>query len=42
VDVDPYFLAGTITFYAETPSARVEIADGTARSRLLVRMRPVR
>jgi hypothetical protein len=40
VDVDPYFLAGTVAFYAETPSARAEIADGTARTRLLERMRP--
>jgi hypothetical protein len=41
VDVDPYLLAGTVAFYAETPSARREIADGTARTRLLERMRPV-
>lgn len=41
VDVDPYFLAGTITFYAENPAARREIADGTARTRLVERLRPV-
>lgn len=41
VDVDPYFLAGTIAFYAENPSTRGEIADGTARTRLVERMRPV-
>lgn len=41
VDVDPYFLAGTITFYAENQAARREIADGTARTRLVERLRPV-
>lgn len=41
VDVEPYVLAGTIAFYAENSSARREIADGTARTRLLERMRPV-
>lgn len=41
VDVDPFFLAGTIAFYAERPAARREIADGTARTRLLERVRPV-
>lgn len=41
VDVDPYVLAGTISFYAENPSARQEIVDGTARTRLVERLRPV-
>lgn len=41
VDVDPYLLAGAIAFYAENPAARAEIADGSARARLLERARPV-
>ncbi|VTR75357.1 hypothetical protein CHMI_00101 [Cellulomonas hominis] len=41
LDVDPHFLAGTIMFYAENPATRREIADGTARTRLVERLRPV-
>lgn len=42
LDVDPYFLAGTVLYYARTPSARTEIADGTARRRLVERLQPAR
>jgi hypothetical protein len=40
-DVDPIFLAGTIELYAENPNARREITDGTARTRIVERLRPV-
>jgi hypothetical protein len=39
VDVHPYLLAGAITMYAAQPSARREITDGSARTRLLERLR---
>lgn len=39
-DVDPLFLAGTLRYYAGTPGARHEVADGTARRRLVERLRP--
>lgn len=42
LDVDPYFLAGTVLYYAQTPSARAEITDGTARRRLVEQLRPAR
>lgn len=42
LDVDPYALAGTVLYYARTPSARTEIADGTARRRLVERLQPAR
>lgn len=41
LDVDPLFLAGTLLFYAATPGARHELGDGTARTRLVDRVRPV-
>jgi hypothetical protein len=41
VDVDPFLLAGAIACYAQTPSARGEFADGTARTRLLEGVRPL-
>lgn len=41
VDVHPFLLAGAITHYAEHPAARREIGDGSARIRLLERLRPV-
>ncbi|WP_454049792.1 hypothetical protein [Cellulomonas sp. Marseille-Q8402] len=41
VDVHPFLLAGAITHDAEHPAAGREIADGSARTRLLDRRRPV-
>ncbi|WP_448630885.1 hypothetical protein [Cellulomonas soli] len=41
LDVPHLFLAGTVMHYAQTPSARHETADGTARRRLVEQARPV-
>lgn len=40
LDVDPFFLAGTIELYARNPAVRREIADGLAVTRLVQRIRP--
>jgi hypothetical protein len=42
LDVDPAFLSGTVVYYAQTPSARAEITNGTARRRLVEQLRPAR